>query len=128
MEHTKKTILLVEDEIALQEAVKLKLEKMGFEVLVARTGEEALSILEKKRPTLVWLDVLLPGMNGFEFLRKIREKPSFKDLAVIVVSVSAGPEKIKQAFSLNVIDYLIKSDYTIEQLIKRVGDIIKNLP
>src|SRR3972149_8270100 len=112
MAGVKRIILLVEDEVALQEAVKLKLEKGGLEVWPAGTGEEALTILAKKRPTLIWLDILLPSMNGLELLRKIRENPSLKDLPVIVVSVSAGPEKIKQAFSLNVIDYLIKSDFT----------------
>lgn len=127
MNQVKKSVLLVEDEIALQEAVKLKLEKRGLEVWPTATGEEALTLLSQKKPTLVWLDILLPTMNGLELLRKFRENPSLKDLPVIVVSVSAGPEKIKQAFSLNVIDYLIKSDFTIDQIIQKVEDIIKNL-
>lgn len=124
MTDKKKTVLLIEDESALREAVKMKLEKKGIEVLVAETGEKGLSILQEKKPDLVWLDILLPGINGLEVLKRIREDEKTKNLPVIVVSVSGGQEKIKQAFVLNVIDYLVKSEYKIDDIIKKVIDIL----
>lgn len=127
MSKQKKTVLLIEDEPALQEAVKIKLEKEGIEVLAAGTGEKGLQILEEKKPNLVWLDVLLPGINGLEVLRRIRENTKIKDLPVVVVSVSSGQEKIKQAFSMNVIDYIIKSEYTLDDIVKKVKDILGQL-
>ncbi len=127
MDKRKKTVLLIEDEASLQEAVKMKLEKAGVEVIAASTGEEGISLLKKEKPDLVWLDILLPGINGLEVLRRIREDAQMKELPVIVVSVSGGQEKIKQAFSMNVVDYLIKSEYTIDDLIKKVKHILDEL-
>jgi CheY-like chemotaxis protein len=121
-----KTVCVVEDEPALSEAVKFKLIKAGFNVLTASTGEEALEVFKTHKPDLVWLDVLLPGMNGLEVLRKIKSSSELKDFKVVIVSVSAGPEKIKEAFFLGAVDYLVKSEYTIDQLITKVTEIINN--
>jgi CheY-like chemotaxis protein len=73
------------------------------------------------------LDILLPGMNGLEFLRRVREDKETKDLPVIVLSVSSGQEKVKQAFSMNVVDYLVKSEYTIENVVKKVKNVLTAL-
>ncbi|MEK7157140.1 MAG: response regulator [Patescibacteria group bacterium] len=123
-----KSILVVEDEQALQEALKLKLTKEGIEVLTASTGEEAIEILKTRRPTLVSLDILLPRMNGLEVLRNIRENPKTYDLPVVVVSVSGGQEKIKQAFSMNIVDYLIKSEYKIEDIVNKLKEMLEKYP
>jgi two-component system phosphate regulon response regulator PhoB len=123
----KKTVLIVEDEVALQEAAKLKLEKEGVKVFTVGSGEEGLDILKKIKPDLIWLDILLPGMNGLEFLRRVRAAAATEKLPVIVLSVSSGQEKIKQAFALGVIDYLVKSEYTIENAVKKVKNILKDL-
>ena len=123
-----KSILVVEDEQALQEALKLKLTKEGIEVLTASTGEEAIEILKTRRPTLVSLDILLSRMNGLEVLRNIRENPKTYDLPVVVVSVSGGQEKIKQAFSMNIVDYLIKSEYKIEDIVNKLKEMLEKYP
>ncbi len=123
-----KTILVVEDDQALQEALKLKLSQAGFAVSTASSGEEALEAVKKQRPTLISLDILLPRMNGLEFLQTIRKDPALVDVPVVVLSVSAGMEKIKQAFGLNVTDYLIKSEYGIEELVKRLTEMASHLP
>lgn len=115
-----KTVLVVEDETALREAIKLKLEREGISVVQAGSGEEALNKIKEQKPNLVWLDILLPGMNGLEVLRKIRQELGLKDLPVVVVSVSVGREKIEQALALNAVDYITKSGYNIAEIIKRV--------
>jgi CheY-like chemotaxis protein len=121
----KKVILIVEDEQALQDALKLKFENKGVTVLTAGTGEQALDLLKKERPLLVSLDILLPKMNGLEVLRKIREDAGLHDLPVVVLSVSGGQEKIRQAFSLGIVDYLVKSEYKIENIVKKIMDILE---
>jgi CheY-like chemotaxis protein len=123
----KKKVLLVEDEPALQEAIKIKMEKEGVQVFAFDTGEKGLDFLKEQKPDLVWLDILLPGINGLEVLRQIRDDEKTKDLAVVIVSVSAGQEKIKKAFSLNVVDYIVKSEYTIDSIIKKVKGIINDM-
>jgi len=124
MTQKKKTVLLIEDETALQEAVKMKFKKKGIEVLSAETGEKGLSLLKKKKADLVWLDILLPGIDGLEVLKRIRKAQKTKNLPVLVVSVSSGQEKIRQAFALNVIDYLVKSEYKIDDIVEKVIKIL----
>lgn len=115
-----KTILVVEDEQNLLKAIERKLEKENVNVLTAKTGEEALMALEKQKPDLVWLDILLPGINGLEVLRSIRNNPLLKDLKAVVVSISCGDDKIKEARALNVSEYIVKSENTLESIVKRV--------
>lgn len=125
---SQKTILIVEDEEALQEAIQTKLTAQGkYRVLSAMSAEEALGILAKDTPDLVWLDLLLPGMGGFQFLSNLRSTPQWKNLPVMVVSVSGTPEKIQRAFELNVIDYIVKSQYRLEDIIKKVSDVMENM-
>lgn len=124
MEH-QKIVLVVEDDIALQEALKLKLGKEnGIHVVTASTGEEALAILQKETPDLVTLDILLPGMNGLSVLHAMREDPRLKNVRVIIVSVSGDSKKMKEAFGLNVIAYLIKSEYKIDDLVKKIKELL----
>lgn len=112
--------MVVEDEPALNEAITLKLRKEGIVVLPLGSAEDALVMLETKKPDLIWLDILLPGMDGLAFLRQMRSTPKLQHLRVVVVSVSAGDEKIKQAFGLNVLDYIVKSQYPIDEIVKKI--------
>ncbi len=128
MEQKQKTILVVEDEAPLQEAIKLKLSKTEFRYLPATTAEQALEILKTEKPDLVWLDLLLPGMGGFAFLEVIRKDEKWRNLPVVVCSVSGGPEKIKRAFELNVLDYLVKSQYKIQDIVKRMKFYLESKP
>jgi CheY-like chemotaxis protein len=125
---TGKTILLVEDEPALLEAVKLKFDKEGVGTYTATTGEQAIDVLKRVTPTLVWLDILLPKMNGLEVLKNIRDDPKLNNQPVIIVSVSVGAEKIKQAFGMNVLDYLVKSEYTIDEIVDKTMLLLEKIP
>lgn len=120
-----KKILVIEDEPALREAINIKLENEGFCCLLASSAEEGLKILEQEKPDLVWLDLLMPGMGGFAFLEKIRKQKKWKDLIVVIVSVSASSEKIRRAFELNVADYLVKSQFQLGDIVKRINTFLK---
>ena len=119
-------ILVIEDEVPLQDAIKIKLDKEGFRCISAMSAEEGLLILEKEQPNLIWLDLLMPGMGGFAFLEKLRQTPSWRDIPVIIVSVSASPEKIRRAFELNVVDYLVKSQYKLDDIVERMKTFLKD--
>lgn len=116
-----KTILVVEDEIALREAVVMKLKKAGYDVIEASSGEHALEVLKDRKPDLIWSDLLMPGMGGFVMLEHIRKDQNLKDIPVMIVSVSASPEKIQRAFQLNIVDYVVKSQYTLEDIAAKVA-------
>lgn len=118
------TVLVVEDEPALLEAITFKLQQKNIDVMAASSGEQALELLKQKMPSLVWLDVFLPGISGLEVLEQIRRDPKLKDLAVIVVSASGGAEKVEKAKSMAAVDYLVKSDYSIDSLIDKVTALL----
>lgn len=115
-----KTILVIEDEKSLNEAIKLKLEKLGFNVIAVPLAEEALEIMKKKDVDLIWLDLRLPKMNGFDFLKIIKNDEKFKDKKVVIVSVSGGLETKEEAEKLGASDYLVKSEYKLDEIISRV--------
>lgn len=115
-----KTILVVEDEQWLNDAAKLKLEQKGFRVLQAFRGEDGLELLKNEMPDFIWLDYLLPGMDGLEFLEAVRANPKTKDIKVAIVSVSTSPSKQEKAQTLGVVDYIVKSNHKLEDIVEKV--------
>lgn len=117
-----KTILLLEDDSALNRAILLKVEQKGHHVISTMRAEEALEVLNSEHPAIdvIWLDLLLPGMNGIEFLAEVRKNPDYKDIKVVICSVSGREESKAIARELGVSDYLVKSDYQLEALVEKV--------
>ena len=118
-----KKILVIEDEKSLNEAIRMKLVALGVKPIAVTTASEAFEILEKEKPDLIWLDVLLPDMNGIDFLEKLRNDPQYKDIKVAIVSVSGGFEAKERAMRLGVADYIVKSQYPLEIIVKRMKDL-----
>ena len=123
-----KTILVVEDDKALNQAVVLKLKRKGYNPVSVFTAEDAMKVLEEGADKIdfIWLDILLPGMSGLDFLRLIRENQKLKDKKVAIVSVSGGDDKQKEAKGLGVVDYIIKSNYNLNDIIEMVSKDINN--
>lgn len=116
-----KTILLVEDDKALNRAVTFKLQQKGHTVISTLSSEEAFEALRSKPDIdLIWLDILLPGMNGIDFLTELRTRPEGKNKKVVICSVSGGAESKEVAMNLGVVDYLVKSDYDLNNLVETV--------
>lgn len=116
-----KTVLLVEDDQALNRAVTFKLEQKGHRVISVFRAEDALEKLQTEYANIdiIWLDLLLPGMNGIEFLAEIRKHEDYRNLKVVICSVSGREESKGLARELGVLDYLVKSDYDISMLIEK---------
>ncbi len=118
-----KRILVVEDDKSLSRIIVMKLKSAGYDVLLAQNAEMAFEFLEKSIPDLIWLDIYLPGMDGFEFLSHLRANPKTNDIKVIIVSVSGSNKKVEMAEKLGVSDYFVKSNYRIEELIDLISKI-----
>lgn len=116
----KKTVLVVEDDFFLVQAYQIKLEKENAEVWIATTGKEALSFLEKEPPNVVLLDLLLPGINGFEFLAALKQKEKWKNVPVIILTNLSQPSNVKIAKELGAADYIIKAETRLNDVIERV--------
>ncbi len=119
-----KSILLVEDDPFLIDIYTTKLEESGFSVEVANDGEVALRKARENKPDLVILDIVLPQIDGWEILRKIKSEPEFKNLKVIILSNLGQKEEVEKGIKLGAVKYLIKAHYTPSQVIKEIKKTI----
>lgn len=119
-------ILIVEDEQMLIEMYEEKFTQEGFEVDTARSAEQGLEMLKRGAPDLVLLDILLPKGSGIYFLKQMK-KTDFASIPVVAFSNYNDPETKHQAKQLGVEDYLIKTDYTPDEVIEKVKDTLNNL-
>lgn len=122
MANTKK-ILIAEDERPMAKALELKLTSSGFLAKAVFNGDEALEVLAKEKYDLLLLDLMMPKRDGFSVLQEIKDKK--KDIAVIVTSNLSQEEDIKKAKSLGAVDYLVKSDTPITEVVERVKKVLK---
>jgi DNA-binding response OmpR family regulator len=119
-------VLLVEDDNFLRSICSKKLVKEGFTVYEALDGEMALSEVEKIKPDIILLDIILPAIDGFEVLNKIRSH-SNKQVAnspIIMLSNLGQDDDIKKALSMGANDYLVKAHFTIEEIVTKVKKVL----
>lgn len=117
----RKTVLLVEDEPLLIDLYEERFSEEDFKVKTAETGEDALIACSRGPIDLILLDILLPGINGFEVLRRLKANVDTRDIPVIVLTNlgSEQSDKDKQlAISLGAVDYLVKSYHTPDEMVE----------
>ncbi|MDK2789885.1 MAG: hypothetical protein PWP15_392 [Methanothermococcus sp.] len=117
-------ILIVEDEEDILNLVKIILEVNGYEVLTANNGYEAIELMEE-RPDLVLLDIMMPGMSGWEVLDTLRSKDDWKKTPVIILTANAQIEHIEIGIKKNVDGYIIKP-FEKEELLERLKEVLSN--
>jgi len=117
-------VLVVEDDKFLRELFVRKLNSEKFDVSSAIDGENALEMLSKNMPNIVVLDLILPGMDGFEILSKIKSDSATAQLPVIVLSNLGQQEDIDKAMSLGADDFLVKANFTLDEIIERIKEVI----
>lgn len=122
---TNKKILVIEDERPLLDALTAKLKQEGFEVIKASDGQEGLNQAIKNQPDLILLDIVLPKMDGITVLENLRKDSWGKTAKVIILSNLSDWNNTSKAVNLNVHDYLVKSDWKIKDVIKKVKNKIK---
>lgn len=120
----KNKVMIVEDDKFLRELIGQKLIREGMEISGAITAEEALTLLKKEKPHLILLDIILPGMSGFEFLKKIKEDLKFSDIPVVVLS-NLGEEKDKKtAMDLGAKSFLIKAMHAPNEIVEEIKRVL----
>lgn len=115
-----KRILLTEDDEFLSSLIKNRLEREGFEVKVAKDGDEVLAMLKTYQPDLVLLDIILPKKLGFEVLEELQSNKNLKHAPVMVMSNLGQDTDIARAKELGAVDYFIKAKVVIDDLISRI--------
>ena len=117
-------IAIIEDDIALADMYKQKLESAGYEVSVAYDGKSGLDMITKNTPDLVLLDLMLPEMTGSEVLSNYRKTPQGKDTKVIILTNISEYEAPDELYELNILRYMVKANYTPSQVIVVVQEAL----
>lgn len=121
----KKTVLIVEDDEFLRSLTAKRLEKEGFMVEVGVDGESGIAVAESKNPDLILLDLLLPGLDGFEVLKKVKSNDALKTVPVIIFSNLGQKEDIEKAKTLGANDFLIKANFTLDDVVTKIKGLLK---
>jgi DNA-binding response OmpR family regulator len=121
-EEEKIKILLIEDEKEVAELYRLKLSLDGYDVTIAENGQEGLDNAIKINPELIFLDIKMPGMDGFEVLKELRASAKTKNTPVIILSNLDEQELIEKGLTLGANEYLIKSQFTPEGISNKIKD------
>ena len=118
-------VLVVEDDKFLRELFVRKMFNEGFDVESAVDSIQVFEILSVKKPEVILLDLILPGVDGFEILAQIKKDDDLKDIPVMVISNLGQKEDIDRAMDLGASDFLIKANYTLDEIITRVLNVLQ---
>jgi len=116
--------LIVEDEEILAKVLEEKLKKANFNVQIAENGEKAISITKSFNPDIILLDFMLPKIDGFEVLKEIKKDNDTKLIPVIAITNLADDDHIKKALQLGVVDYFVKANHPVNEIVEKVKAIL----
>ncbi len=126
MDYRNRTILIIEDEDALQSALKKGFEARGFKVLTANDGVDGLELIKNVRPDIVILDLVMPRMSGEEVLEEMNKEKLIDTVPVIVISNKSDGVSLYKCKKLGAREYLIKVNVVFDDILKRIDKILKD--
>jgi CheY-like chemotaxis protein len=119
-----KKILLIEDDKFLRELMNKKLITLGYDVVSAADGESGLVMIKETKPDVVLLDLILPGINGFEVLEKAKQDPEIASIPVVILSNLGQGEDIEKGLALGAKDFLVKAHFTPQEIVNKLKNIL----
>ncbi len=120
-----KAILFIEDEPNLQKTVGQFLEKEGYQIKSALDGRLGLEIAKEFKPDLILLDLILPKKDGFQVLEELKKDQSTKEIPVIILTNLEEGSDVERALSLGATTYLVKANYELEEVVKKIKETLK---
>ena len=117
----KKKILIVEDDKFLGKMLSKMLEGSNYDISIASSGKEALARASVENPSLILLDIMLPDLDGFDILQSLKNNETTNKIPVVILSNLGQPEDVEQGRKLGVLDYIVKSDFSLDDVVKKVG-------
>jgi DNA-binding response OmpR family regulator len=120
-------IIVVEDEEDIREVIEYNLSREGFEVVSFADGSDALRAVESRRPALVLLDLMIPGMDGLEVCKRMKGKPSTRSIPIVMVTAKGEESDIVLGLGLGADDYIVKP-FSPRELVARVKAVLRRGP
>ncbi len=123
-----KKILIIDDDKIFSKILRDGLISGGkgeYEIISAFDGEEGFEVASREKPDLIMLDVMMPKVDGIEFLRKLRAEEWGKEMPVIMETQVSDIEKMSEGVQLGVQGYILKSDYSLDAILRQVEDTFK---
>lgn len=118
-------ILIVEDDKFLRDLISKKLSSEGFEISSAVDGEQGISTAKEFMPELILLDLILPGIDGFEVLAQLKTDTLTANIPVIILSNLGQREDVEKSLKLGAVDYLVKAHFTPNEIIEKIKSVLK---
>ena len=115
-----KKVLVVEDEKVLGDLLSRRLEKEELNFKLAVNAEEGFKKAKEMEPDLILLDIILPGISGFELLEKLKTDPETKEIPVIILSNLGQKSEVSKGRELGALDYLVKADFDLDEIIAKI--------
>ncbi len=122
--NAKGTILIIEDDEFLRALTAKRLEKEGFKISVAVGGDNAVNVALETKPDLILLDLLLPEVDGFEVLKRLKANTVLKSTPVIVFSNLGQRDDIEKAQKLGADDFMIKANFTLDDVVEKITGVL----
>ena len=126
MQDIVKKILIVEDEKFMNTILQSNLAQAGFQLQMANNGEEAFEVMGNFVPDLILLDIIMPVVDGFTFLEQIKQNEKLQNIPVIVLTGLSQNEAKEKAMNLGALDFMIKTDFSLQDIIDRVKMVFKD--
>lgn len=123
-QNNSKKIAIIEDERILLKALKTELSSEGFEVISATDGETGIELIKKEKPDLLLLDLVLPRIDGFEVLKRIKKDSKVKDVPVLILSNLGQDENIERGMKLGAVDYFVKASTDLATIAEKINNIL----
>ena len=122
-----KKVLIVDDEPNIVISLEFLMKKEGYEVTVARDGQEAVERIQADRPDLVVLDVMMPKMNGFEVCETIRKDPGLNDIRILMLTAKGREAEVSKGLSLGADAYMPKP-FSTHELVDKAKGLLDAMP
>jgi len=119
----KKKVLIVDDEPNIVTALEYLLTKSGYEVAVAENGEEALAAVAREKPDLVLLDIMMPRLNGYEVCRRLRERPEWAGIKIVILSAKGREVDVSKGLALGA-DLYVTKPFSNTELVARINALL----
>ena len=123
----KAKVLIIEDDFRINKVYSIKLQMENINISVATEGNEGLRKAYEEKPDLIILDLMLPGINGFEILKRIKENKdsSINSIPVLIMSNLGSESDIQKGLKLGAVGYIIKAEMSINDVVKKIKNILQ---